>query len=484
MNDTNYNVKAMLHNWERSRIILINNSTNERKNDWCYREMNRYPAHPAVLAALKTERPYDWQQLLLEWPHQSVNDAARVAYTRDERAGESDRQTVTSIGKYLRRHWPDMADHTIRDLVARFGTNAEYKLVSTSAEMIHHLHQGPGSCMVWSRAGVRCSDSVIRHPYETYNPKYGWKLAVGILNGETISRALVIDTDDDKYFVRTYLKPTTEGAYSQVDGGMENWLQEQGFVKEYSWKNGQFMSWFSTSEHFLAPYLDGNRKTVRETIDQGGHTVLVIDDDGDYELNQTSGEPNYQGDDDDYFSCEDCGDRTEHDDGYWVTRGEDEHVCHSCLENNYTRVYGRRGNQYYVNSDYAIHVDGEYYDEDYLEDNQIVCLENCEYEHTDNAVEINGDWYHVDDEDVVLASDTDEYAMREDCWQCAESCNWYTDDCEDYTEYEGARYHDDYIPTHIADATADKEEETDVECVWTPYLRDANGVNQPVTETI
>jgi len=475
----------MMTIWRTTVNIVRRNATGERKNDWFCREVNRYTCHPAVLAALKTERPYDWQQLLLEWPHASVADAGRVAYTRDERAGESDKQTVTSIGKYLRRHWPRMADHDIRDLVARYGTNAEYKLVSTSAEMIHHLHQGPGSCMVWyARAGVRCSDGQTRHPYETYNPKYGWKLAVGILNGETISRALVVDTEDNKYFVRTYLKPTTEGAYSQVDGGMENWLQEQGFEKAHSWREGQRMSWFSTSEHFLAPYLDGNRKTVSETIGADGHTVLVIDDGGDYELNQTSGEPNYQGDDEDYFSCEHCGDRTENDDGYWVTRGEDEHVCSSCLENNYTRVYGRRGYEYYVNSDYAVYCNDEYYDEDYLGDNQIVGLENGEYEHLDNAVEVNGAWYHVDDERTCLAEDTDEYAMREDCWQCAESCNWYTDDCTDYTEYEGERYHDDYIPAHIADATADKEETSvEIECIWTPYLRDANGVNQPVTET-
>ena len=47
------------------------------------------------------------------------------------------------------------------------------------------------------------------------------------------------------------------------------------------------------------------------------------------------------------------------------------------------------------------------------------------------------------------------------CWQCAESGNWYTDDCEDYTEYEGERYHDDYIPKHIADATADERIDED-----------------------
>ena len=453
----------MMTNWRLAHRILMNNEGMLRKKDWFFRESNRYDCHPAVLAALKAERPYNWQQLLLEWPHQSVNDAARVAYTRDERGGEEDRQTVTSIGKYLRRHWPDMADHTIRDLVARFGTNAAYKLVSTSAEMIHHLHQGPGSCMVWSREGVRCTDGQTRHPYETYNPKYGWKLAVGVLGGETISRALVVDTESEKYFVRTYLKPT-DGGYSQVDGGMEHWLQEQGFTKEFSWKEGQTMSWFSTSDHFLAPYLDGNRKTVRETIDQGGHTVLVIDDDGDYELNQTSGEPNYHGDDDDYFSCEDCGDRTENDDGYWVTRAEDEHVCRSCLENNYTLVYGRRSNQYYVNSNYAVYCNDEYYDEDYLEDNSIVQLNNSDYEHTDNAVEIDGDWYHVDDEDICYTDDTSEYSLCADCWQCTESGNWYTDDCEDYVMLGDDKYHNDHIPAWVQ-AELDAQEGDDDEAV-------------------
>jgi hypothetical protein len=455
-----YNPEVMMSNWNISRRILMRNEPPIRKFDWCYREMGRYPAHPAVLAALKHARPHNWQQLLLEWPHQSLSDASRVAYTRDERAGETDKQTLTSIGKYLRRHWPDtdtMPDHTIRDLVARYGTNVEYKIVRTMAEMIHHLHQGPGSCMVWSREGARCSDGQVRHPYQAYDPKFGWAMAVGILNGETLSRALIIDKPDSKYFVRTYLKPAGDG-YSQVDGGMENWLTEQGFEKQYSWRDGERLAYYPTSDHFLAPYLDGSDKRAALS-DVGNDTaVLVIDSDGDYVLNHTDGTPEYE-DDEDTFSCEQCGDRTDNDDGYWVNRQEDEQICQSCLDNNYTCVYGRRGNQYYISSDYAVYVDGEYYDEDYLEDNSIVRLTNDEYEHTDNAVEINGDWYHIDDEDICMAEDTEEYALRDDCWQCAESCNWYTEDCTDYTEYEGERYHDDYIPAHIAAATADKAAE-------------------------
>jgi hypothetical protein len=95
---------------------------------------------------------------------------------------------------------------------------------------------------------------------------------------------------------------------------------------------------------------------------------------------------------------------------------------------------------------------------DYLSDNEIVELENGEYAPMDEAVEINGDWYTVDDDRICLFQDTQEWGMQDDGWQCAQSCNWYTDDCNKFTEYKGERYHDDYIPQHVADATADDAE--------------------------
>ena len=50
----------------------------------------------------------------------------------------------------------------------------------------------------------------------------------------------------------------------------------------------------------------------------------------------------------------------------------------------------------------------EWYDRDYLSDNNIVELRNGDYEHMDNAVEVDGDWYHTDDEDLCW----DEYNER------------------------------------------------------------------------
>ena len=423
---------------------------------WIVREVERYPLHSVIEAAVLLARPYDWQQLFLEWPHVSQGDRSKIAYTQNEVKGQKDIQTVTSVGKYLNRHF-DLPDHTIRDLVSRHGSSARFQLVHTTAEMIYHLHRGPKSCMVWDKGnGIRCDDGVTRHPYEAYDPKYGWHMAVRIEGDVTMGRALCMTSPMDgvKYFVRSYLRPSNESSYSQTDDGMDTWLKEQGYTKESYWRDGEKMAYHPARDAFLAPYLDGGERHV----DVNEHERwLVIDSDGSWICENTGGYPTNDEEDENSFDCEDCGDRTSDDDGYWIGRGEDTRVCESCLNNDYTYVYGRRGNQYYVHNDNVVYVDSqsESYDVDYLDDNEIVELENGEYAPMDEAVEINGDWYLMEDERICRFEDTDEYGLTEDGWQCVQSCNWYSDDCDKFTEYKGERYHDDYIPQEIADATAD-----------------------------
>jgi hypothetical protein len=317
--------------------------------------------------------------------------------------------------------------------------------------------------MVWSEDhGIKCDDGVTRHPYEAYDPKYGWHMAVRIEGDNTMGRALCMTSPDDgvKYFVRSYLRPSNESSYSQTDDGMDTWLREQGYTKEGYWREGEKMAYHPARDNFLAPYLDGGERHV----DVNEHERwLVIDSDGDWICENTGGYATNDEEDENSFECACCGDNTNDDDGYWVERSEDVRVCESCFNHEYTYVYGRRGNQYHVHNDNAVYVDSqsEHYDEDYLADNEIVSLENGDYEHMEEAIEINGDWYTIDDERVCRFEDTDEYGLTEDGWQCAQSCNWYTDDCDKFTEYKGERYHDDYIPQEIADATADKRIDED-----------------------
>jgi len=254
------------------------------------------------------------------------------------------------------------------------------------------------------------------------------------------------NSDGTKYFVRSYARPANNGGYSETDNGMENWLHEQGYVKESYWRDGEKLAYYGTCDVFLAPYLDGGDKHVSVDV---GNRCVVVDSDGEYVCDQTGGCPT--DDSGDYFDCEDCGDRTPDDDGYWIGRGEDTRVCESCLNNDYTYVYGRRGNQYYVHNDNVVYVDSqsESYDVDYLDDNEIVELNNGEYAPLDESVEINGDWYHVEDERICRTEDTDEFLLVNDgCWQCEESGNWYTDSI-DYVVVDGNKYHPDNAPERI-----------------------------------
>lgn len=241
---------------------------------------------------------------------------------------------------------------------------------------------------------------------------------------------------------------------------MDTWLREQGYTKEGYWREGEKMAHHPAGDNFLAPYLDGGERCVAVNERE---RWLEIDSNGSWICENTGGYATSNEEDENRFECACCSDMTDDDDGYWVERSEDTRVCESCFNHEYTYVYGRRGNQYHVHNDNAVYVESnsEHYDEDYLNDNNIVELENGEHEQMEEAVEVNGEWYHLDDERICRFEDTDEYGLTEDGWQCAESGNWYTNDCNDYTEYEGQRYHDDYIPKHIADATADERIDED-----------------------
>jgi hypothetical protein len=438
--------------WHRASdtetCIAIDEKREARR--WINREIQRYKMHEVIRAAVLIARPRDWHQMLLEWPHVSQGDKSKIAYTQNEIKGQRDIQTVTSVGKYLNRHF-DLPDHIIRDLVSRYGSASRFQFVNTTAEMIYHLHRGPKSCMVWGEDhGIKCDDGVMRHPYEAYDPKFGWHMAVRIEGDTTMGRALCMTSPMDgvKYFVRSYLRPSNESSYSQTDDGMDTWLREQGYTKEGYWREGEKMAYHPARDSFLAPYIDGGERCV--DINER-ERWLVIDCNGSWICENTGGYATSNEEDENCFECACCGDNTNDDDGYWVERSEDVRVCESCFNHEYTYVYGRRGNQYHVHNDNAVYVDSqsEHYDEDYLNDNEIVCLENGDYEHMEEAIEINGDWYSIDDERVCRFEDTDQYGLTEDGWQCEDSCNWYTDDCTDWVEIKGVRYHKDNAPERI-----------------------------------
>lgn len=413
-----------------------------RHRPWYRREMNSAYLHTFVLDAIALGRPRDWHQLVLEYPHTPDDgDRTRVAYTRDERAGEADRQTVTSLGKYLTRHF-NLPDHTIRDIVAR-SQPASCKFVHTTAEMLFHLLRGPGSCMAKEWSNPAC------HPYNVYAPARGWHMAVREDGGNTVGRALCMSNDDGKFFVRSYKK--SEG-YSHSDEQLEAWLADQGYTKAHSWE-GCTLEYIESpyGDDFIAPYLDGGCQRV-DVRHSAGERYLVITEGGEFECANTDG--TVSGGDE----CEDCGERIRGD-NYWVGYNEDHLVCSGCLD-SYITVYGRNSRQYYTEMDNAVYVESqqEYFHRDYLDDNDIVSLQDGEYEHKDNCIYLESrevyvhqkdtDWVSLPDgtcehiDDVVELHDGG-YALPDDAWKCEESGDWYLCDDVDPVEIDGKNYHPD-----------------------------------------
>ena len=428
---------------------------------WFDREMLRSPLHPAVKRLLERDhRPVYWQRLLLEWPHVSDTDRERIAYTRDERSGEADRQTITTVGKYLSRHF-DLPDHIIRDAVASYIGNVDrYEILRTVSAMVDAVNSGPHSCMKWScRDNISCTDGYVRHPYAAYDPQYGWHMAVRISpEGEIVGRALLNDdTDDTLYWVRSFgYRPGH--SYSHTDEKLEAWLKERGYVKYGQWHDDAQLACYKVNRcDFLGPYVDGDLHTARIETSHADGPKMFLDSGGDYELRRQDG----YAEETSRHTCPQCGDRCDVDDMSSIGYHGEDSACSSCIENDYTYVTGRAGDSYYVSNDAAVEVDGDWYDCHYLERNDIVRLANEEYARRDNAVLCVDDdeWYRDDDSDMVYCEYDDNYhhidncvetqdkgwVHEDDAWQCEGSSNYYSDS-EDFVIVDDLKYHPDHTP--------------------------------------
>lgn len=414
---------------------------------WYERDMQRYTMHPVIQDVIERRhyRPLDWHLLVLEFPHRSVTDFNRLAYTRDERSGMADRQVITTIGKYLQRHFV-IPDHEIRDIVALHTSSGDMTIESTLDAILDAARKGPHSCMS-ADIQVTCADGVVRHPYEVYDPKLGWSVALRRYEGRIDGRALIYHDDGDgkRYFVRSY-KRCVDGGYSYADEALEAWLKAQGIIKHSSW-DGAVIAKYVVCDGYLAPYLDGDAEYV---YPQDGKLLITDCSDDAYQAQETNG---MTADCNSGEECEDCGTRHDEDDMYWVGRWEDRRVGSCCID-DYTCVYGRNGNRYYLDNNCVMEVDGVYYDEDYLSANDIIELADGNYSHIDNAVFVEScdAYYASDDDDICYAEDTSRYELREDCWRCEATSLWYTDDT-DYVKVDGDKYHPDEAPEQTTDTT-------------------------------
>jgi hypothetical protein len=422
---------------------------------WYGRETDNAPMHPAIREAVRQAPPANWHLLVLEHPHASDSDPSRIAYTRSDAHGEADRQTVTSVGKYLARHFPTMPDHDLRSIVMRHAAN-RFEMWDTVSKIVHAVQEGPHSCMRWPD-----HDTNDTHPYEVYDPQYGWRIAVRI-DGNSLITARCLVNVESMTFVRSYTRK--DGGYSHSDEAIEVWLRDKGFEKSCDWVglklakiiNGRY------SDDFWAPYIDGDCKLVS---DHGNY--LMITNDGEYSCDRTDGHAEGSC----LVSCSDCGERHHEDDLHSVGYHGDSMVGSCCID-SYTFVMGRNGCEYYIPENEAVYVEstGNHYDPEYLERYDIVELDCGDYVESCDAVflEERDIWVYSDDDCVVFCDDPGVYQHIEDCveladggwalesdaWECEHDGAWYIDRADQFETPCGKTVHVD----HADEYTTNTEE--------------------------
>lgn len=438
---------------------------------WHVRQQDKFVLHPSVLQMVEKHAPASVQQLAIEFPHVSEKDPTRIAYTRNPEDGERDRQLVTSIGKYLARHWPHVPDHDRRDVQAMFTPDVMH-FVHTTPEIIRGIELGPRSCMAsvygsipftlhhreqlenWFRdPSLHSAPPWHLHPYSAYRPEYGWSMALRSSGDKIMGRALLLKHADQHVFLRTYKRhPTHVDGWSETDFGLHAWLEAQGFVKVDTWPDGARLHapMFHDNEDMgrFLPYIDGERKGVN--ID-AANDIAIITTRGTYHAwcESTDCTPQYENcsdeDDDDYRGCEDCDTRVHIDFATYTGRNGERCVCDNCRDNNYTFVRGQqrwsseRFAEYYVHNDDTGSVERQdyYIDEEYPPDD-VVQLENGCWAEADDTVCVEGEYYMDDDPFIVALEEEhpdtgDRCGIKNDCWQ-DDNGGWWASE-EHYLEH-------------------------------------------------
>lgn len=421
----------------------------------------KFTLHPSVVRMADTYRPKDYVQLALEFPHVSEKDSTRLAYTRSDADGANDRQLVTSIGKFLSRHWPHVEDHLRRDAQAAYSPDL-LMIYNTTPEMIRAIEEGPRSCMAsvygsipfdrhdreamqkWFADKSSPEPDWSKHPYSCYRPDYGWSVATRTTaEGNIDGRALLYKGE----FLRTYRRHKTDPTgWSETDFTLQEWLKHQGYKMVTSWPDGAQLHTPYVNGALFAPYIDGQVNTVAF---DGNTTSEITDDDWTHTCTITNArvmERGYDddddGDEDEVICCPDCDEYYPDDDMTWVGRHEDRLVCRDCRDEHYIWARGCSTNgrgffEYYVHGGDASSVEGQNY---YIDTNhppeKIVQLEDGDWAEIDDCVSIDGEYYLEDDYRIIYLEDSDDlddsYGLRTYCYEI--DGKWWKDE-DHYLEF-------------------------------------------------
>ena len=299
-----------------------------------------------------------------------------VAFADTTAKLHNDRFTVMRPGRYLTQYFKDKLSeeeikHWAAQYTALFEPAALAFIEGNDPEGWERVYaDGPQSCM-------KGADSVRVYAHE----KSVLRLAYQTQGEEIVSRCIV--REDKKEYIRVY--PSNDcPANTSLTAALEALGYTHGNLR------GVLLRAIETNygNAYVCPYLDSGDGAFSPCVEltyKDGKEYLVVGSHG-MDAQMTSGQT-----EDNRRDCDDCGDRVDEEDSYYIDHG-DRTVCHSCYEDNYCSAVGRSGYEITVHNDEVIHCESDdcYYVERYANDNDVY---QCEHD---------ANWYRLDD--LVMTS--------------------------------------------------------------------------------
>ena len=344
--------------------------------------------------------------------HISNNSPDKISYTEDYRKGEADRQTVTTLGRYIRKH-SILKDHYIAEIANLYRKvvigESEIKWARSREEIKYVYENGVHSCMGKDASNFN-TDGI--HPCEVYaTDDVAVAFIQRIKNGEGTITGRVITNEIDKTFNTFYGDSQT----------MKPMMQALGY--DYGDLDGcRLLHLKNDSGETIVPYLDGEQ-------DIGVYDDHLLVGGADGAADNESGLLSHGG------YCDSC-DSSGHDEDDMVYSEYHGYSIGQCCIDTYRHAYVGRY-QDWLHEDDVTYVDstGEYYTQEGLEYHDIVTAEDgemyprdeCyyseymqEYIHEDNMIEYtttSGDTDYLTSDmehELAIAADTGETMLKSD----------------------------------------------------------------------
>lgn len=298
---------------------------------------------------------------LLHHAHISVDDPRLIAYypslkhlTESIYAGDANLRAVrVKLGKYLTayRGALNLSEVEVKETVERYNGHLASK-VGWKVEFIEH-DDPDGWFKVYATKGEFTSCMTGKEAVRLYaHDKSELRLAyIESGNGNLVARCIVRDAEEATGYVRLY------GESEDARVFLKSWLADNGYPKQTSLDRCllPLVDADYGDGDYVCPYIDSGNSSVQmaDTATIEGKRYLMIVECGDYKCENTDGTCSIY-DDDDYYSCSDCGDRTHQDEITYVER-RDSDICDDCISRYYTYAYNGRyvGEEYVRNDDIA-----------------------------------------------------------------------------------------------------------------------------------